>query len=162
MVVINCFKIVFFHPFELMKEEVIDIIVLELDYYIIERVRELRIKHKPYLSQLKLAQEMEFPESYISKVENMKVRAKYNIRALNKIANLFKLKSYAELFPKRIVSNDLVRMRLQRLPVKNGKLRINDDKTVDKVYDIISIEPLTEKELELWYSNQLDYLTVIK
>jgi len=144
-----------------MKEEIIEIIILELDYYLIERVRELRIKHKPYLSQLKLAQELEFPESYISKVENMKIRYKYNIRALNKIANLFKLKSYSELFPKRIVSNDLVKMRLRKLPIKNGKLGVNEDGSIDKVYEIISIVPLTEKELALWYTDKLEYLNII-
>ncbi|MFP9097903.1 helix-turn-helix domain-containing protein [Flavobacterium sp. RHBU_24] len=145
-----------------MEEEVIEIIILELDYYLIERVRELRIRHTPYLSQLKLAQELEFPESYVSKVENMKIRYKYNVRALNKIANFFNLKSYAELFPRRIVPNDLVKMKLKKLPIKNGKLKVNDDGTIDKAYAILSLVPLTEKELSLWYADQLPYLTIIE
>ena len=105
---------------------------------------------------------MEFPESYISKVENMKIWYKYNTRALNKIANIFKLRSYSELFPKRIITTDLVKMRLQKLPIKNGKLNVNDDGTIDKAYEIISIVPLTEKELALWNTDSLDYLTIIK
>lgn len=145
-----------------MKREVIEIIILELDFYIIQRVRELRISHKPYLSQLMLAQEMELPESYVSKVENMKLRYKYNMRALNKIANVFKLKSYSELFPSQIITNDLVKIRLEKSPIKNGKLKVNEDGTVDKVYTTISITPLTEKETLLWQANKLPYLTIIK
>ncbi|WP_143375237.1 hypothetical protein [Flavobacterium zepuense] len=145
-----------------MEEELFEIIILELDYFLIERVREMRIKHKPYLSMLKLSQEIDLGDSYISSVENLKSRVKYNIRALHKIAGFFKLKSYNELFPSRVMKNDIVRMRLKKLPIKKGKLNMNDDGTVDKAFEIISITPLNENELQLWKSNKLDYLTIIK
>jgi len=143
-----------------MKDEVFEVIVLELDYYIIDRIRELRIRHMPYLSQLKLSQELELPESFVSKAENMKIRFKYNLRSINKAANLFQV-PYAELFPKQLVKNDVVRMRLKKVTNKKRILTVNPDGTLDKAYEIISIKPLNEKELGLWNANKLEYLTII-
>ncbi|WP_139235653.1 hypothetical protein [Mucilaginibacter polytrichastri] len=145
-----------------MKEELFEIIILELDYFLIEKVREMRIRHQPYLSMLKLSQEMELGESYVSSVENLKSRVKYNIRAIHRVAKCFKLQSYLELFPSEVMKNDIVRMRLRKFPIKKGKLGVNDDGTVDKAYEIVSVNPLTEKELQLWKSNKLPYLTIIK
>ena len=145
-----------------MEEELFEIVILELDYFLIEKVREMRIRHKPYLSMLKLSQELELGESYVSSIENLKSRVKYNVRALHKIAAFFKLKSYAELFPGKVLKNDLVRIRLKKLSIKKGKLKVNPDGSIDRAYEIISIEPLNEKEVQLWKANKLEYLTIIK
>lgn len=144
-----------------MEEEVFEIIISELDYYIIEKVREMRIKHIPYLSMLQLSLQLDLPDSAISKIENMKKRDRYNIRTLNKLANLFRLSSYAVLFPHQVITNDMVRIRLQRLLIKKGKQKPHDDGTVEKPYKVISIVPLTEAELALWNADKLPYLTII-
>jgi len=144
-----------------MEEEVFEVITLELDYYIIERIRELRIKNIPYLSQLKLSQELELPESFVSKAENMKIRFKYNLRAINKAANFFQI-PYAELFPLHNIKNDMVRLRLKKTANNKRILTINSDGSVDKAYEVISIKPLNEKELALWHANKIDYLTIIE
>jgi hypothetical protein len=145
-----------------MKADIFEIIMLELDYYIIERVRELRIKHEPYLSMLQLSHALDLPDSTVSKAENMKDRFKYNSRALNKIAIFFRLSSYSELFPQVVFQNDLVRIRLKKNPSKPSQLPINNDGSVDKAYTVLSVTPLTEKEIVLWHSKKIPYLTIIK
>lgn len=145
-----------------MEEQIFEIITTELDYYLIEKVRTMRIKHQPYLSMLQLALALNLPDSIISRAENMKKRDKYNVRTLNKIANFFHLKSYSDLFPKQVMHGDLVRMRLQKVIQKKGKQMVNADGSVSKAYNIISITPLTEEEITLWQANKLPYLTIIK
>jgi transcriptional regulator with XRE-family HTH domain len=145
----------------MMQEEVFEIIIAELDYYLIEKVREMRLKHQPYLSMLQLSLQLDMPDSTVARAENMKKRDKYNVRTLNKIANFFQLKSYAELFPKRLIKNDLVRMRLQKISLKKGKQRLNTDGGVNDAYLVISITPLTEKEVALWHARKLPYLKII-
>ncbi|MXN91131.1 hypothetical protein GR160_07795 [Flavobacterium sp. Sd200] len=139
-----------------MKGEIFEIIILQLDYHLIEKVRELRVRHSPYISMLRLSQELELGDSYISSVENPKLRVRYNLRALHKIATFFRLKSYTELFPKRVLPHEMVRIRLCKIPVKKGKAIPEE-----KPYQIISITPLTEEELKLWQANKLPYLTYI-
>lgn len=145
-----------------MEGELFEIIILELDYYLIQKVRELRIKHQPYLSMLELSQQLNLPDSTVSKAENIKDRFKYNTRALNKIAIFFKLTSYTELFPQFVFQHDLVRMRLRKNLAQKGKHKINADGGVDDSYHIISIEPLTEREIELWHARKIPYLTTYK
>ena len=145
-----------------MEDEIFEVILSQLDYHLIEKVREMRIVHKPYLSMLQLSLLLDLPDSAVSKIENMKKRDRYNIRILNKIAKVFQLKSYGELFPDHIVENDMVRIRLKKRPIKKGKQLTNNDGTVNKVYEVLSIIPLTEKEIVLWNTSKLNYLTIIK
>jgi len=111
---------------------------------------------------LKLSQELELGESYVSSVENLKTRVRYNIKAIHKIATFFKLDSYADLFPKKVLKNDLVRIRLKAKSIKKGKAKVSDSGIIDKPYEVISITSLNEKERELWKANKLPYLTIIK
>ncbi|UGU15098.1 helix-turn-helix transcriptional regulator [Sinomicrobium kalidii] len=144
------------------KGQVIEIIISELDFHLIERVRELRARSAPYMSQVKLSQKLELSEGYISKVENLKQRAKYSIRILNKIAKAFHLASYSELFPEEILPHDIVRIRLRMLPgIKKGKLRPDENGNVPKAYEVLSKTPLNEEEMELWKKNKLKYFTSI-
>lgn len=145
-----------------MKEQVIEIIISEIDFYLIEKIREMRIRAVPYISQVTLSQKLELSEGYISKVENPKERAKYNLRLVNKVVKLFKLKSYSELFPNEFPQNDIVRIRLKLLPPLKGKQNIDKSGKIAKAYELIAITPLTEGEMELWKINKLEYLTTIK
>ncbi len=71
---------------------IIEIITSELDFYITEKIRELRIKAG--LDQVALAQKLGVSEGYIGNIENPKHTAKANIRMLARIANALELKSY--------------------------------------------------------------------
>ncbi|UUW08358.1 transcriptional regulator [Flavobacterium plurextorum] len=145
-----------------MQEEVIEIIISQLDFYLIEKVRDMRVNAVPYISQVSLSQKLDLSEGFVSKVENLKERSKYNIRLVNRIVNVFNLNSYSDLFPSEIIKNDIVRMRIKVF--KNIKSQgINSEKEIlKKSYQIISINPLSEKDVILWKSNKLDYLTIIK
>jgi len=141
-----------------MKEQVIEIIISELDFYLIEKVREYRIKAKPYISQTALSIALGVSEGFVSKVENPKERAKYNIRHLNRLLKIFKLTSFSGILPASPVKNDIVRIRLQLKNMKKGKQAPDDSKP----YKIISMKPLKEEEIQKWNKNELPYLTIIK
>jgi transcriptional regulator with XRE-family HTH domain len=59
----------------------------ELDLYIINKVKELRLKVD--MSQAVLAIKLEVSDAFIGQIENPKHRAKYNIAHLNKLAQIF-------------------------------------------------------------------------
>jgi transcriptional regulator with XRE-family HTH domain len=60
----------------------------EIDKYVIEKVKELRIDRK--LSQEKLSLLMGFSEGFIGNVENPRLKEKYNIKHLNLLALVLK------------------------------------------------------------------------
>ena len=59
----------------------------ELDLYIINKVKELRLHNN--ISQAVLAIKLEVSDAFIGAIENPKHRAKYNIAHLNKLAQIF-------------------------------------------------------------------------
>ncbi len=59
----------------------------ELDMFIINKVKEFRLKHK--MSQAVLATKLELPNSFIGKVESPNSITKYNLHHLNNIAKIF-------------------------------------------------------------------------
>jgi len=59
----------------------------ELDLYIINKVKELRLERN--ISQAVLAIKLEVSDAFIGQIENPKHRAKYNIAHLNKLAQIF-------------------------------------------------------------------------
>lgn len=145
-----------------MGTQTFEIIISELDFYLIQKVRELRISHKPYLSQLQLSLQLGFSESAVARIENLQLRDRYNIRAVNRIIKFFKLKSYAKLFPENILEHDLVRIRLEKPMRKKGKIVVHADGSIDTAYKVLSITPLTEAETFLWQAKKLPYLTIVK
>ena len=123
---------------------IIEIIISELDFYLIEKVRELRIKSK--LSQVALAQKIGVSEGYIGNIENHKQPNKYNIRMLARIAIALELKSYLELFPEKIYSNDLVKIKIDLIDKADLK---KENLVGEKLtrFKSLSITPLTEKQI---------------
>lgn len=145
------------------ENEIIEIIISDLDFYLIEKVRELRAKAVPYISQFKLSQKMNLAGGYVGKVESMKEVDRYNIRDINKLVSIFEMESYSELFPKEIIKNDIVRIRLKLLPeAKKGKIEVNQYGEVEKPYKILSKEALDEDEMDLWKENKLSRLKIIE
>ncbi|UBZ08635.1 helix-turn-helix transcriptional regulator [Salegentibacter mishustinae] len=143
----------------------IEIIISELDFYLIEKVRELRIKSEPYLDQVTLAQRIGVSEGYIGRIENPKIQSKYNIRMLNRVSKALGLNSYDLLFPSKLLSNDLVKIRLKLKKQTKRKHEIDGAGNVVKRFDILSIKPLSENEQKRWDAkdkkNKLDYLRIL-
>lgn len=123
---------------------IIEIIISELDFHLIEKVRELRIKSN--LSQVALAQKIGVSEGYIGNIENHKQNHKLNIRLLSRIAIALELKSYIDLFPSKICSNDLVKIKLDLIDKEKNKKDINSPEKFER-FNIISINPLSENEI---------------
>ncbi len=61
--------------------------ISDIDQFVIEKVKEKRIKLK--LSQAQLAYYLEVSEGFIGNVESSNYRAKYNLNHLNELAKIF-------------------------------------------------------------------------
>lgn len=112
------------------------IIISELDYLIIERVKTLRSKKN--LSKQELSKNMGVAAGFVGKVETISLRDKYNIRHLYLIAKALNLKSIHELLPKKLPKNDLVKITYIKVS------KINKDGTESKQMEekVIKIEPI--------------------
>lgn len=69
----------------------------KIEQYIIDKVRERRIKLK--ISQAELARQLDVSEGFIGNVESPNYRAKYNINHVNAIAKILEC-SPREFWPK--------------------------------------------------------------
>lgn len=125
----------------------ITIVISELELFLIDRVRELRGRAIPYISQVDLSIKMEYSEGYIGKVENFKTSSKYNLRSLNLIANSFGLKSYLELLPTTILKNDLLELTIE-LTGNNDKVHFDKNNEVIKNYRILKKRVLDKEEIK--------------
>lgn len=112
------------------------IIISELDYLIIEKVRTLRIKKN--LSKQELSKKMGVAVGFVGKVETLSLRDKYNIRHLGLIANIFELKSVRDLLPEKLPKYDLVKIVYTKTP------KTNKDGSESKQMEekVIRIEPV--------------------
>jgi transcriptional regulator with XRE-family HTH domain len=124
---------------------IIEIIISELDFYLIERVRELRLKSN--LSQVMLAHKLGVSEGYIGNIENPKQTAKYNIRMLSRIAIALELDSYLDLFPTKPFSNDLVKIKINLFDKGEVKKDLRQQGEKVERFKEISITPLSEQEI---------------
>lgn len=64
-----------------------DIKKTELDLYIVQKVKEMRLPHR--MSQAVVATKLDLSNGFFAQIENPKHRAKYNIAHLNKLAKIF-------------------------------------------------------------------------
>ncbi|MGN6399894.1 MAG: helix-turn-helix domain-containing protein [Flavisolibacter sp.] len=127
------------------KEKIIEKVIAEIDWFIIERVRELR---KEKFSQVALSIEIGFAEGFIGRVENPNQSAVYNPRHINLIAKALKVK-IADLMPEGPLSNDLVRLTIMILPpTKPKKGEAN--------YKVIKKTSLTEEEIKEYNKKTLN------
>lgn len=114
-----------------MKKE--RIIISELDYLVIARVNELRLKKR--ISQRDLSELMGLSKSFVGKVESLGQPEKYSIRHLTLIAKALKLKSTRELLPTTINENDLIEIEYEKVPKlkKDGMPSKQFDERVTKI-----------------------------
>src|SRR5690606_24140092 len=117
---------------------------------------------KAGLDQVEVAQRIGVSEGYIGNIENPKVQTKTNVRLLGRIAIALELNSYSELLPKDVLTNDIVKVRLEIFK-NNTRRQVLDEKgNVPLRHKILSIEPLSDDEFKLFNSKQLPYLKVLK
>jgi len=116
--------------------KLIEIEIAEIDWYVINRVKELRIAKG--ISQEQLSIRMGFSERFISKVETFSSQTKYNLRHLNLIAKVLGV-SFPELLPPKATSHDFVKIkaRRKRQVNKDGKL---SQRTEIEVVEIVPIK----------------------
>ena len=132
---------------------IVEIIISELDLFVIDIVRELRGRAKPYISQVELSQRMGFADGFVGKVENFNSNAKYNIRKLHLVARALELDSTKKLQPDKMLDNDLVRLTLRVNRRKNDMVEFDDNDHVIKNYEILKKTVLTEEEIKS-YNNR--------
>jgi transcriptional regulator with XRE-family HTH domain len=114
------------------ETEVIEIVLSEIDLYVINKVRELRVPKA--LSQVKLSILMGLAEGAIGKIENPKERAKYNIRHLNLLAKALKC-SPKDFLPEKPLRNDIIKVRMK---IK----RNNRSQKSEANFEILKIEAI--------------------
>ncbi len=124
---------------------IIEIIISEVDFYIIRNIREKRILAG--MTQEELSIGIGASESYIGNVENPKEPQKTNHRMLAKIARVLNVKLYHEIYPEKVPKNDLVKIKLKLLKKKNHQDEINENGCVISNIEILRIKALTEKEI---------------
>src|SRR6185295_5322603 len=114
------------------KPQVVEVVISELDWHIINRAKELRIRKK--LSQSDLSIEMGFSEKLIGSVENPTLKAKFNVRQLNLLARALRCTLW-EIIPEKPFTNDLMRVRVKRIPKLNNSGKPTS-KTEFRIIDI--------------------------
>ncbi|KUJ56388.1 hypothetical protein [Chryseobacterium aquaticum] len=133
--------------------KIVEIIISEIDLYVIDKVREYRGKNVPYISQVELSQRMGYADGYVGKVENYSSNTRYNIRKLNLLAKALGLNSPREIIPNNVLNNDLLFLKLKVNTRKNDTVEFDSKGLVVKNYEIIEQKILTEEEAKQ-YNNR--------
>jgi transcriptional regulator with XRE-family HTH domain len=120
------------------KEETIYVEISHLDYLLICHVREIRKEKK--LTQLQLSHNMKLADGFVSKVETFSERAKYNIRHLKLLSDVFEC-DIIDLIPKEVPIYDIVRLTLKRI----NKTNMDGSVSNKKETIVIKIEPVENK-----------------
>jgi transcriptional regulator with XRE-family HTH domain len=119
------------------KDRIIEKVIAEIDWEIIERIRELR---KDKFSQVGLSMEIGFAEGFIGRIENPQHTAVYNPRHINLISKALKVK-ISDIIPEKPTQNDLVKLIIKILPPTKLKKGEANYLVLDKI-------PLSEKEVK--------------
>jgi transcriptional regulator with XRE-family HTH domain len=117
------------------KEEILYVEISHLDYLLICHIREIRKIKK--LTQLQLSHSMKLADGFISKVETFSERAKYSIRHLKLLADVFEC-DIVDLIPKEVPKYDIVRLTLKRTNKTNKDGSISNKKETT----VLKIEPI--------------------
>ena len=85
----------------------------EIELYIIDKVRELRLANK--VGQKKLSLELKLSVSYVGRAEKLYTSTKYNFNHLNEIARYFNV-PYSYFFPATNLATDCIEDYLNKHP----------------------------------------------
>lgn len=113
--------------------KIIEIELSAMDYALILKVKELRLLAK--ISQEQLSIELKRAAGFVSKVENLTQRDKYNIGLLPFIAKALNRK-ISELFPDPLPTHEFVKVTLNR------KNRINNDGTISSKTEVVILKSI--------------------
>jgi transcriptional regulator with XRE-family HTH domain len=91
--------------------------IAPIDQYVIDFVRELRIKKE--LTQEDIGNIVELSRSFVSDIESNNSRAKYNIRHINILADHFGI-SPREFLPKDAMPVDFIKDKKTSKPIKKA------------------------------------------
>ncbi|MBW8201177.1 helix-turn-helix domain-containing protein [Flagellimonas abyssi] len=127
----------------------LELIISEFDFWIKENIRIARIKSN--VDQVQLSHRLGVSEGYIGNIENLKNRAKPNTRMISRIAYALNLNTYQDLFPKQVLKNDVVSIKLELLKTNTRKQIVNDNGEVPERFNLMSIEPLSQDEINRWH-----------
>lgn len=141
---------------------IIEIITSELDFYIMEKIRELRIRAG--LDQVDLAHRIGVSEGYLGNIENPKHPAKANMRMLARIALALELQSYYDFFPIKIFERDMVRIQIELLEISSRSQCVREDGIIPDRLKVLSVNSLSDEDNEKLKSKSggLKYCTIVK
>src|SRR5688500_5882279 len=110
------FFILWYLPFMAVKKDIIELVIADIDLYIINTVRSFRVQKE--ISQVQLSQDIGMSDGFVGKVENPRLRDKYNFRHLNLLAKVLGC-SPKDFLPEKSLPQDLVRLKVKmvRQPV---------------------------------------------
>jgi len=116
--------------------KIIEIELAEIDWYVINRVKELRTSKD--ISQEQLSLQMGLSERFVNKVEDFTNRTKYNLRHLNLIVKALGV-GFSDLLPAKGTAHDFVKIRARRKKMvnKDGKL---SQRTEIEIIEIVPIK----------------------
>ncbi|MEQ7802052.1 helix-turn-helix transcriptional regulator [Pedobacter sp. ASV1-7] len=120
-------------------EEIKTIEMSELDYRLILHIKGLRESRG--LSQIELSHRMGLSSGFIGKVELITAPDKYSIRHLKLLADIFKVKNFADLFPSKMPAHDMIRLTLK---ITND-IKKDGTPSKKKITEVIKIESITKK-----------------
>ncbi|KFF76015.1 transcriptional regulator [Chryseobacterium sp. P1-3] len=132
----------------MMEGKIVELIISELDLFLIDKIRELRGRAQPYISQVELSQRMGFADGYVGKVENFSSNTKYNLRKLHLAAKALNLDSYQSILPDKILSNDLLYLKIEVNRKRNDTVDFDKNNQVIKNYKIVEMRVLNEAEIK--------------
>ena len=89
------------------RDDTIEVEISETDLFVINKARELRVMRQ--LSQVDLSILLGMSEGAVGKIENPKLRDKYNIRHINLLAKALRC-SPRDLYPEKTLSKDIYRI----------------------------------------------------
>lgn len=121
-----------------MPSEIIEKEMSEMDFRLILHVKELREDHG--LTQVELSQKMGLASGFVGKVEMFGDSAKYNLRHLPLIAKALGFENVGDVLPKGIVTKDLVKITLEKVPLRKKNGEPSQNKFDYKILEVVAVE----------------------
>jgi len=110
--------------------------ITELEFLIIEKVKETRIRKG--MSKMELSEAIGVSKSFIGKVESHAHHDKYNFKHLYRIAIVLGIKSLKDLMPKEIPQHEDIEIIYEMVP------KINKDGSESKQFEsnVLEVTPV--------------------
>ncbi|WP_057940576.1 helix-turn-helix domain-containing protein [Algoriphagus resistens] len=127
-----------------MPSKIIEQEMSEMDFQLIFHVKKLR--EDQGLTQVELSQKIGLASGFVGKVETFGNSAKYNIRHLPLIAKALGFKNVGEVLPKGIVTKDLVKITLEKVPLPKKNGEPSQNKFDYKILEVVAVETKNQNQ----------------